>query len=185
LRFSAPATFWTSLRNQLEAEGVGVTTTKADPPRPIIIEPVKERLAYDIAIPITKAEPGVHDIRKLSELNVALLKPVYEQEDLAEVYRVKLKLEFATTETEVSQVDIGAGELPPPRSCSGPSPTRSSTERSSQTASPNCIQPCVITLPNAASARWLTWRAKRFVLTCRGSKSKRALPNTSRAKSPS
>ncbi|MBL0058524.1 MAG: DEAD/DEAH box helicase family protein [Elusimicrobia bacterium] len=106
------------LRNQLEAEGVGVTTTKTDPPRPIIIEPVKERIDYDIAIPITK--PSLEfNIRKLSELNVELLKPVYEQEDLAEVYRVKLKLEFATTETEVSQVDIGAGELPPPQDLLG------------------------------------------------------------------
>jgi type III restriction enzyme len=106
------------LRTQLEAEGVGVTTTKADPPRPIIIEPVQERLAYDIAIPITKPRL-VHDIRKLSDLDVAVLKPVFEQEELAEVYRVRLKLEFATTETEVSQVDIGAGELPPPQELLG------------------------------------------------------------------
>ena len=102
------------LRTQLEAEGVGVTTTRTDPPKPVIIEPVKERMAYDIAIPITKPSL-VHDVRKLSDLDVAVLKPVFEQEDLAEVFRVKLKLEFATTETEVSQVDIGAGELPPPQ----------------------------------------------------------------------
>jgi len=100
------------LRTQLEAEGVGVTTTKTDPPKPIIVEPVQERLAYDIAIPITKPRL-VHDIRKLSDLDIAVLNPVFEQEELAEVYRVKLKLEFATTETEVSQVDIGAAELPP------------------------------------------------------------------------
>jgi len=106
------------LRTQLEAEGVGVTTTKTDPPRPIIIEPVQERLAYDIAIPITKPRL-VHDIRKLSDLDVAVLKPVFEQEELEEVYRVRLKLEFATTETEVSQVDIGAGELPPPQELLG------------------------------------------------------------------
>lgn len=55
-----------------------------------------------------------HDIRKLSDLAVAVLKPVFEQEELAEVYRVRLKLEFATTETEVHQAEIGAGELPPP-----------------------------------------------------------------------
>jgi type III restriction enzyme len=106
------------LRTQLEAEGVGVTTTKTDPPRPIIIEPVQERLAYDIAIPITKPRL-VHDIRKLSDLNVAVLKPVFEQEELAEVYRVRLKLEFVTTKTEVSQVDIGTGELPPPQELLG------------------------------------------------------------------
>ena len=102
------------LRTQLEAEGVGVTTTKTDPPKPIIIEPVQERLAYDIAIPITKPRL-VHDIRKAFELDVGKLAPVFEQEDLAEVYRVKLKLEFATTETEVHQAVIGAGELPQPQ----------------------------------------------------------------------
>lgn len=100
------------LRTQLEAEGVGVTTTKTDPPKPIIIEPVQERLAYDIAVPITKPRL-VHDIRKLSDLDVSRLKAVFESEDLAEVYRVKLKLEFATVEVLVSQVDIGAGEIPP------------------------------------------------------------------------
>ena len=102
------------LRTELEAEGVGFKTTKTDPPRPIIVEPVQERLAYDIAIPITKPSL-VHDIRKLSDLDVAVLKPVFEQEELAEVYRVRLMLEFATTKTEVGQVDIGAGELPPPQ----------------------------------------------------------------------
>jgi len=100
------------LRDQLEAEGVGVATTKKDPPMPVIITPVQERLVHDIAIPITKPSL-VHDIRKLSSLNVASLDAIYEQEDLAEQFRVKLRLEFATTETEVHQVDIAAGELPP------------------------------------------------------------------------
>jgi len=99
------------LRTQLEAEGVGVTTTKTDPPRPIIIEAVQEKIAYDIGIPITKPRL-VHDIRKLSELDISALAPIFEQEDLEEIYRVKLKLEFATTETEVHQADITAGELP-------------------------------------------------------------------------
>lgn len=99
------------LRDQLEAEGVGVASTKTAPPLPIIIEPVKERLNYDIAIPITKPSL-VHDIRKLSELNVSKLDAVYDQTDLAEPFRVRLKLEFATTNTEVHQADVGAGELP-------------------------------------------------------------------------
>ena len=100
------------LRTQLEAEGVGVASTKSDPPKPIIIEPVKERLAYDISIPITK--PSLeHDIRKLSELKVEALEAIYEQEDLAEQFRVKLKLEYATTETLIGTADIAAGELPP------------------------------------------------------------------------
>lgn len=100
------------LRDQLEAEGVGVTTTKTDPPKPIIIEPVQERIANDIAIPLTKPRL-VHDIRKLSDLVVADLKAIFEQQELAEIYRVRLKLEFATTETEVHQAEIGASELPP------------------------------------------------------------------------
>ncbi|HUW12216.1 MAG TPA: DEAD/DEAH box helicase family protein [Anaerolineae bacterium] len=106
------------LRTQLEAEGVGVTTTNTDPPRPIIIEPVLERIAYDIAIPLTKPRL-VHDIRKLSDLDVASLAAIYEQEELAEVYRVNLRLEFATTETEVHRAEIGTGELPTPQELLG------------------------------------------------------------------
>ena len=99
------------LRTKLEAEGVGVASTKTDPPPPVIIAPVQERLKYDIAIPITK--PSLeHDTRKLSELKVDTLEAIYEREELAEPFRVKLKLEFATTETEVHQADIAAGELP-------------------------------------------------------------------------
>jgi len=100
------------LRTQLEADGIGVTTTKVGPPMPIIIQPVQERSAYDIGIPITK--PSLtHDIRRLSGLVIPSLQPIYEQEDLSEVFRLKLKLDFATTGTEVGQAEIGAGELRP------------------------------------------------------------------------
>ena len=105
------------LRTQLETEGVGVTTTKTDPPTPVIIQPVKERIAYDIAIPLTKPQL-VHDIRRLAAFNAAALDPIYEQEDLAETYRVKLKLEFVTTETLVHQTDV-TGELPKPQELLG------------------------------------------------------------------
>lgn len=99
------------LRDQLEAEGVGVASTKKNPPLPVIIEPVRERLKYDIAIPITK--PSLkHDFRKLSNLNVGLFDAIYDQEELAEPFRVSLRLEFATTETEVHQADVAAPLLP-------------------------------------------------------------------------
>lgn len=99
------------LRTQLEAEGIGVATTNTDPPPPVIIAPLLERLEYDIAIPITK--PSLeHDIRRLSDLDVTTLDAIFDQEELAETFRMKLKLEFATTETEVHQADIAAGELP-------------------------------------------------------------------------
>jgi type III restriction enzyme len=106
------------LRTQFEAEDVGVTTTKTDPPKPVIIEPVQERIAYDIAIPLTNPQL-VHDIRKLPELDAKALDPIFEQEDLEEVYRVKLRLEFAATETGVHQTHITAGKLPRPQDLLG------------------------------------------------------------------
>ena len=99
------------LRDQLEADGAGVISTKTAPPLPVIIEPIQERSAYDIAIPITKPSL-VHDIRKLAELDVGTLAAIYDQEELDEPFRIKLKLEFATTETEIHQADITNGELP-------------------------------------------------------------------------
>ena len=99
------------LREQLEAEGVGVASTTTNPPSPIIIEPVKERLRYDIAIPITK--PSLeHDFRKLSDLRVQTLEPIFDQEEIDERFRIRLKLEFAITETEVYQEEIAVGLLP-------------------------------------------------------------------------
>ena len=102
------------LRDQLESEGVGVANTKRKPPLPVIIEPVRERLNYDIVIPITK--PSLkHDIRKLSNLEVGLFDAIYDQEELTEQFRVELKLEFVTTETEVHRTDFATRELPPPQ----------------------------------------------------------------------
>ena len=99
------------LREQLEAEGVGVASTTTNPPPPIIVEAVRERLKYDIAIPVTK--PSLkHDHRKLSDLDVRSLEPIFDQEELDEPFRIRLKLEFATTDTEVHQDDI-AGSLRP------------------------------------------------------------------------
>ena len=99
------------LRSQLEAEGVSVGTSKTDPPLPIHIEAVQERLVLDIAIPLTKPSL-VHEMRKLSELNVRQLEPIFDQQELAEPFRVRLKLEFATTTTEVHQAHFGATDLP-------------------------------------------------------------------------
>jgi type III restriction enzyme len=99
------------LREQLEAEGVGVATTANDPPRLVIIEPVQARLAYDIAIPIPKPRL-THNIQKLSALDPASLEAIYDQEELEEAFRVTLKMEFATTETEVHQADLAAGDTP-------------------------------------------------------------------------
>ena len=72
---------------------------------------MKERLKYDIAVPLT--QPSLRrDLRKLSDLDVQSLEPIFEQEELDERFRVSLMLEFATTETEVHQADIAGGLLP-------------------------------------------------------------------------
>lgn len=99
------------LRDQLEAEGVGVASTKENPPPPIIIEPVQERLKYDIAIPITK--PSLkHNFRKLSTLDVCSLEAIFNQEELAEPFRISLEMQFTTTETPVHQADIAVEPRP-------------------------------------------------------------------------
>ncbi len=102
------------LREQLEAEGVGVAVTDTEPPLPITIEPVRERLEYDVALPLTK--PSLtHDIRKLEDIDARSLEAIYEQQDLEEQFRVSLMMEFVTTETEVHQANITVGEIPPPQ----------------------------------------------------------------------
>jgi len=99
------------LREQLEAEGVGVTTTKTDPPRPVVIEPVKERLAYDITIPITKPRL-VHNFKRLSYLDPTTLDAIYDQEELDKSLKDKLRMAFATTETEVHEEPLAYGTIP-------------------------------------------------------------------------
>lgn len=102
------------VRDQLEAEGVGVATTdKKEPPLPVIIAPIQERLSFDILLPITKPRLE-HNIRKLADLRLDDLMAIYEQEELSEIFRVRLKLQFATTQTEVHQADI-ANDLPQSR----------------------------------------------------------------------
>lgn len=49
---------------------------------------------------------------KLGDFDPLSLTAVFEQKDLDKMIRVTLKMEFATTETEVHQADIIAGTLP-------------------------------------------------------------------------
>lgn len=99
------------LRQQLEADGVGVATSKTDPPRPVTIYPVEERRKYDIAIPITKPRL-THNTRKLGSLDSTTFEAIYEQHDLEETFRINLRMDFATTDTEVHQDDLTAGIVP-------------------------------------------------------------------------
>src|SRR5262249_4361498 len=62
-------------------------------------------------IPITKPRLS-HNLRKLSALDAMTLAEVCDQKELDEVIRIQLRMDFATTETEIHQVDITAGYVP-------------------------------------------------------------------------
>lgn len=96
---------------QLEMEGVGIKTVTKPPAPPIKIEPVQEKIRYDIAIPLTRPV-YLHDYKKLSSIDPLGLDPIYDREELEEEYRISLKMEFATTETEVHRVVIVPGTIP-------------------------------------------------------------------------
>jgi len=94
------------LREKLEAEGVGVTTTKTEPPASVTIEPLRERLQYDIALPITK--PSLtRDIKKLDELNVDSLKACIEF-DPSKPLEVRLVMEDGITESKIHEESMAA-----------------------------------------------------------------------------
>ena len=92
-------------------EGVGIKTVTKPPAPPIKIAPVQEKNKYDITIPLTRPV-YLHNYRKLSSIDPGSLNPIYDREELEEEYRISLKMEFATTETEVHKVAIIAGTIP-------------------------------------------------------------------------
>lgn len=97
------------LRDQLETDGVSVITTKGDPKKPVIIEPILDRSRYDIIIPLTK--PSLtHNYTRLSSLNVDSLEAIFNRDELAEVVRINLKMEFGITNTEIHQEQISPSE---------------------------------------------------------------------------
>jgi type III restriction enzyme len=53
-----------------------------------------------------------HNDRKLSTLDPTAFEAIYDQEELEETFRINLKMEFATTETEVHQADLAEGAVP-------------------------------------------------------------------------
>ena len=96
---------------ELEKEGVGIKTAAIPPAPPVKIGPVIEKAKYDIAIPITRPV-YTHNYKRLSELNLNALEPLYDQDELDERFRIRLRMEFATTETEVHQEQVTAGPAP-------------------------------------------------------------------------
>ncbi|MBN2373372.1 DEAD/DEAH box helicase family protein [bacterium] len=98
---------------ELEKEGVGIKTVTKPPKPPVRIEPVLEKADYDISIPLTELI-YTHNYKRLSDLDPLSLAPIYDQEELDEPIRIRIKMDFAMTDTEVHQTDIAIG--PPPLS---------------------------------------------------------------------
>ncbi|OGW18056.1 MAG: hypothetical protein A3G93_02625 [Nitrospinae bacterium RIFCSPLOWO2_12_FULL_45_22] len=96
---------------QLEMEGVGIQTVTKPPAPPIKIEPVQEKIKYDITIPLTRPV-FLHDYKKLASIDPLRLDPIYDREELEEEYRITLKMEFATTETEIHRTAFMPGIIP-------------------------------------------------------------------------
>jgi type III restriction enzyme len=96
---------------QLEMEGVGIKTVTKPPAPPIKIEPVQEKIKYDIAIPLTRPV-YLHDYKKLPLIDPLSLDSIYDRDELEEEFRISLRMEFATTETEIHRVDIIPGTPP-------------------------------------------------------------------------
>ena len=90
------------LRDQLETEGVSVSVQESSPPAPALIRPLQERLAYDVTLPDIgrRLEQA---FQEAATVDVGSLDPIFDNGDLPEPFRVSLRMEFATTETEIHQ----------------------------------------------------------------------------------
>ena len=99
------------LREQLELEGVGVGTTKTPPPLPVWIEPIEEKLEYDIAIPLTK--PVLfHAVERLDELSADDLEPIYDRDELEGPLRLSLRARFGVPDVDLGALPFDVDDLP-------------------------------------------------------------------------
>lgn len=96
---------------ELEEEGVGINTVTTPPPLPVKIAPLKSRMEYDIEIPTTNLIYS-HNYKKLTKIDPLNIESLFESRVLDEDTRILLKMEFATTETEVHQAAIKPTYLP-------------------------------------------------------------------------
>jgi type III restriction enzyme len=95
----------------LETEGVGIKTVTS-PKQPVQIYPLRERGEMDIEIPLAGPIYS-RNYSRLTQLDPLKLDPLFDREELDEPLRIKLKMEFATTQTEVHQTDIASRSTAP------------------------------------------------------------------------
>jgi len=90
---------------QLEAEGLAVPVTKKPPVLPVIVEPIRERTEFDIAIPLTRPL-FEHSVRKLTDLDPVAIGPLTGLENVVVGDELRFVLEFMTTGSRIGDVAI-------------------------------------------------------------------------------
>lgn len=95
---------------ELEKEGVGINTVKTPPPLPVTIAPEKSRLIYDIEIPQTEFRYH-RNYRNIDDFNPLEVSSLYSSDKLEEKRKIILRMEFATTGTDVGTAAMPATSL--------------------------------------------------------------------------
>lgn len=93
---------------KLEKEGVGISTFIKPPPLPVKIQPQKSRLSFNIEMPQTEKIYS-HNFKQLSSVNALTIPSLLESDVVIEDEKIKLRMEFATTETEIGRTTIDVG----------------------------------------------------------------------------
>ena len=92
-----------TVRDQLETEGVGFTVVQDPPKPPVTIQPLRERIAYDISLP--DLPPDLRrDPTRLPAIAVESLPPAYKKMPRGPVENIRA--EFATTGTELHEEKV-------------------------------------------------------------------------------
>lgn len=90
---------------QLEAEGLSVPVSKKPPNLPIIIEPIKERSGFDIAIPLTRPL-FEHSMVKLGDLTPGSIGPLTSMSDVVVGDQLQFILAFMTTGSTLGEIAV-------------------------------------------------------------------------------
>ncbi len=96
----------------LESEGVGIKTVTDPPKDPVVIEPVHSKLDLDIEVPLSRPRFS-RSYRDLSGLDPLSVEPLFKLDALGGRSRVRLRMEFVTTETDVHEAELDLGKAPP------------------------------------------------------------------------
>jgi len=97
--------FESFVRNELEQEGVNIETVHTPPPQGVTISVELSRLKYDVEIP----QIGLRykrNYKKLSEININSIPNIFTSDILKEEWKSTLRMEFATTGTDIHKEDI-------------------------------------------------------------------------------